>query len=272
MKIKLLMVPSIIVLAIVLGIWLIYPAYSNGSTGVKDRKDQLQAEKLKLDSILGRSGNASKLSSQLESLQIDRDALYEFVPVDMKESEIIDNLNKMASDSGLLVYGISISQPKLEVASVEVPATMGSTSIDPNNPMGNVDVNAIVLPKVKNFETDMQISGNYEQVKGFLEKVDVFARHGNVTSIFLKKGLSTTSVSSADPADDMTSLDVLTANLKLTFNILEKAKLSEGNIADPIFSSSNLDTKVISQIKAQYSNAALKLDIGQTGKPNPFLP
>ena len=266
------MVPSIIVLAIVLGIWLIYPAYSNGSTGVKDRRDQLQAEKLKLDSILGKSGNASSLSSQLESLQSDRDVLYEFVPVDMKESEIIDNLNKMASDSGLLVYGISISQPKLEVASVEAPVTMGSTSLDPSNPMGNTDVNVVVLPKVKNFEADMQISGNYEQIKTFLEKMDIFARYVSVNNVFLKKGLSTTAVPSADSTTDTASLDVLTANLKLDFDILEKAKLSNDNITDPVFSSSSLDTKVISQIKAQYSNAALKLDIGQTGKPNPFLP
>lgn len=271
MKIKLLMVPSIIVLAIVLGVWLIYPTYSNGSTGVKDHRDQLQAEKLKLDSILGKSVNSNSLSSQLEALQADRDVLYTFVPVDMKESEIIDNLNKMASDSGLLIYGLSISQPKLEVAPVEAPMTMGSTSLDASSSTG-AEVSVVILPKVKNFVSDMQVSGSYEQIKTFLEKVDVFARYVSVNNVFLKKGLSTTSVSSTDSTTDTASLDVLTANLKLTFDILEKAKLSDNNVTDPVFSTSSLDTKIISQIKNQYSNAALKLDIGQVGKPNPFLP
>ncbi len=265
------MVPSMILLAIVLGIWLVYPAYSNGSTGVKDHYNQLNAERAKLASVQGKSGNANKLSSQLESMPADKDTLYEFVPVEMKESEIIDNLNKMAADSGLLIYGLSVSQPKMDV--VEAPVTVSSTSLDPNSPTSDVPV--ATLPKEKSFAANMQISGSYAQMKSFFDKVDTFARYNSMATMFLKKGLSTApgaTGTATSSTTDTTALDVLTANLEIDFNVLDRATLSDGNITDSVFANSILDTKVISQIKSQYSNAALKLDVGQEGKANPFLP
>ena len=272
MKIKVLLVPSIIVLSIILGIWIIYPAYSNGSTGARDLYDQLTKERVKLNSILGESGNASKLSAQLDTISSDKDVLYEFIPSDMKESEIIDNLNKMASDSGLLIYGLSVSQPILSVATIDVPQTMGSTSLDATGPVDAAGIPVSVLPVAKSFEADMQISGSYDQIKNFLEKMNVFARYNTEASVSLKKGLSASTDGSSSADASTASLDVLTADLKINFNVLEKAKLSEGNVNDSVFSSSTLDTQVISQIKSRYSGTALKLDIGQTGKTNPFIP
>lgn len=274
MKIKLLLVPSVITLIIVLGIWLVYPAYSNGSTGARDHYDQLKAEKAKLDSIMSKSGNVSKLATQLDSLGADKDVVYEFVPSDIKESEIIDNLNRFAADSGLLIYGLSVDRPSLEVTAPEVPQTMGSTSLD----AGATDVSVVpaapVLPKAKNFEANIQVSGNYDQIKNFLEKVNVFARSNNLDSLLLKKGISsvTGGTSNATISTTAPALDVLTADMKIGFNILDKVKLSDGNVNDPVFSNSSFDTKIISQIKDQRSGTAMKLDIGQQGKTNPFMP
>lgn len=273
MKIKLLLVPSIITLIVVLGVWLVYPAYSNGSTGVKDHYDQLKNEKTKLETVLGKSGNANKLSLQLDSLGSDKDVVYGFIPSDIKESEIIDNLNRMAADSGLLIYGLSVDRPSLEVISPEVPMTMGSTSLD-DGTVSDPSLSAAVpiLPKPKNFNANIQVSGSYDQMKSFSEKVDVFARYNSITSLYLKKGSSTvaggaSTVTTADP-----NLDVITANMKISFNVLEKAKLSDDNVNDPVFVSGNFDTKIISQIQSQYSGAAMKLEIGQKGKANPFMP
>lgn len=272
MKIKLLLVPSIITLIVVLGIWLVYPAYSNGSTGVKDHYDQLKSEKEKLNSILGKSDTASKLFSELDSLGADRDVVYEFVPSDIKESEIIDNLNRMAADSGLLIYGLSVGRPSLEVASPEALVTMGSTSLDVKSP--SVTPVVPILPKAKNFEANIQVSGNYDQIKSFLEKLNVFARYNSIGNIFLKKGVSSAAGGSDNQPviTDTPTLDVLTANIKINFNIVDKTTLSGDNVNDPVFSSSRLDTKIISQIKSQRSGAAMALDIGQQGKANPFMP
>ncbi|MFA7319807.1 MAG: hypothetical protein WC022_04415 [Parcubacteria group bacterium] len=272
MKIKLLLVPSIITLIVILSIWLVYPAYSNGSTGVKDHYTQLQSEKAKLDSILGKSDNASKLSSQLDSLGKDGDVVYEFIPSDIKESEIIDNLNRMAADSGLLIYGLSVGRPSLEVAAPEAVVTMGSTSLDPANPSAPPAVP--ILPKPKNFEANIQVSGNYDQIKNFLGKVDVFARYDNLNNLILKKGVSSVTGGTSNPATgtDTTALDVLTANVKIGFNLVDKATLSGDNVNDPVFSGGSFDTGIISQIKSQRSGAAMTFDIGQKGKANPFMP
>jgi len=258
MKLKLILVPGIIALIVVLGIWFIYPAYSNGTDGVMDHYKQLKAEKQKLDSIKGKSGNANSLSSQLDSLGSDKEALYEFVPTNIKESEIVNNLNKMAADSGLLIFGLTVGRPSLSVASMEAPQKPG---INPSIP---------VLPKAKTFSADMQISGSYDQVKTFLNKVDNFARYEAIASLNLKKGSSVSGQAGAGAPDP--SMDILAADLKITFNMLDKAKLSGDNVNDAVFSSSSLNTDIISQIKSSRSELAVGVDTGQKGKANPFLP
>jgi hypothetical protein len=149
---------------------------------------------------------------------------------------------------------------------------MGSTSLDATNPVAAPAIP--VLPKPKNFEANIQVSGNYDQIKTFLEKVDVFARYSNLNNLILKKGISsvTGGVNNSPTAANAPALDVLTANVKIGFNLVDRATLSGDNVNDPVFSNGSLDTKIISQIKSQRSGAAMTFDIGQKGKANPFMP
>ncbi len=263
MKIKLLAVPSIIVLIIVLSIWVVYPAYSNGATGVMDNYNKLKSEQVKLNSLQGKSGNAGKLSSQLENMSSGNDVLYEFIPVDMKENEILDNLNKMASDSGLLVYSVSIKQPQPDAATIDEPS---ATSADPSDPTASMLVSA-PLSVAKSFETDVEVSGNYTQIKDFLNKMNGFVRHSSLVSFSLKKQ----SLVAADGTAPVVS-NTLAASIILDFDVMKKAMLSDGNVDDPVFSDGNLDTDIITKIKNQYNVAALTLDTGQKGKSDIFMP
>lgn len=267
MKIKLILVPSIVVLIIVLGIWFVYPAYSNGTNGLMDNYSKLKAERQKLESIKGKSGNANELAAQLDSMGTEKDILYEFIPAKIKESEIVNNLNKMAADSGLLIYGLSVGRPSLEVASIAAPQTLGSTSID-----ATISVNKAVsvLPKAKNFEASMQISGSYDQVKTFMDKLSNFARYNKITSFYVKKGDAASGGSNDTNVN--ASTDLLIVDLKAEFNLLNEAKISNSNVSDSVFSSSNMDTKIVSEIKSARTGLAVGVDTGQKGKSNPFMP
>ena len=277
MKIKLLVVPSLIALIVVLSIWLVYPAYSNGSTGVRDNYNKLKSEQVKLDSLRGKSGNVSKFTSQLDALSSNKDVLYNFVPESMNESEIVDNLNKMAVDSGLLVYGITINQPKLNATTSVAPETLGTTSLSDTS--GNIDSPvASALPTVKSFETDMSVSGNYLQIKDFLNKANSFARYSDIATLSLKTQLLTSATGNSSEvappsvASGGAVPSTLMAAITMDFDMLQKATLSNGNVDDPVFSGENLDTQIISKIKDRYNVLALPLSVGQKGNSDIFTP
>ncbi|HHE45916.1 MAG TPA: hypothetical protein ENL05_01010, partial [Candidatus Moranbacteria bacterium] len=96
MKGKILIVPVIIVIIIALSVWLVYPAYSNGNNGVKEKYNQLRKEQEKLSNAQNKGANIQKLFGKLNSLSGQKDILYKFVPENAKEEEIIDNLNFLA--------------------------------------------------------------------------------------------------------------------------------------------------------------------------------
>ncbi len=268
MKLKLLVVPSIIAAVIIMGIWLIYPAYYNGTDGLKDRYDQLGKEKTKLEAIQGRSVNVDTLSNQLDALSSDKDALYGFIPENIKEAEIIKTLSQMASDAGVLVYNVSLGKPAYDKTEAPQFDTMGATSLDGNATDGSADAGTVgTLPVPKNFETSVEISGNYFQIKEFLKKLNDFSRYNEVTSVLVVK--NTTPENGQE--DGAIPSDILRADLKMNFNILGKAVLSDGTTSDAVFSNSTLDTKIISQIREQRVLNAIHPEIGQQGRENPFV-
>lgn len=272
MKLKLLLVPTIIVLVIILGIWIIYPAYSNGSDGVKDRYDQLKAEQAKLESVRGKGDNVNALTAQLDKSSAEKGVLYGFVPTNMKESEIIKTLSQMASDSGLLVYNLSINQPVLSASNLNATVTMGG-SLDANaaGASGSADATAApIMPSPKNFETDMGVIGNYSQIKDLLGKLNNFSRYNQIASVTLRRNIDSVNVATTNTPSTQTN--VLMADMKINFNILDKSTLSDSNAGDAVFSSGNLDMKIVSQIKASRGISAIGLDTGQTGKADPFTP
>jgi Tfp pilus assembly protein PilO len=136
MKLKLLLMPSIIALSIILLIWLVYPAYSNDTDGLKERYNQLGLEKEKLSDIENKSLNIAKLSSDLSALSEDREFIEKFLPENIKEEEIIDNLNFLANSSGLSVLDISVEKLKKVEKAPAIVADQSVAMPDPEGFMG----------------------------------------------------------------------------------------------------------------------------------------
>lgn len=253
MNVKILLTPLIIVIAIIFAIWFVYPAYSNGVDGVKEKYAQLKSEESKFSGLESKSQNAEKLFSEISSLGADKDILYQFIPEAAKEEEVLDNINYLASASGVSISKFSISQP-----------SANNQLMEDTNPDGSSSAPSFSLPK--NIKASINLAGNYENIKSFLNKVDKFERYENFSKLQISQNLE----NSADGAAVLS--DVLNVSADVDFNFLEKTNLSESNANDPVFSSDKLDLSAITEIKNKKTTEVLKLDAGQRGKANPFMP
>ncbi len=241
MKIKILVVPFLLVLTVILCIWLVYPVYSNGNNGLKEKYAQLKKEKNKLKGVQNKSNNVKKLFGEITSSSENLNILYEFIPLNSKEEEIEDNINYLASVAGLSVLKISLNEIN-------------------NNSLKKSDVGM-------NVNANVDVSGNYEALKKFIDSLNKLRRYSNIETFSIAK---TKKNVTADTEVDTT--ETLNARLVINFVFMNKVKLTDNDANDPIFSAQNLNTDVISQIKNEKSTNILQLNIGDQGKTNPFMP
>ncbi len=254
MKIKILVVPFLIVIIAVFSIWLVYPAYSNGTTGVKENYAKLKSEQAKLAEIQTISENIDKLSAQISTMP-EKESLYSFVPENGKEDEIINNLVKLASLSGLFFFESSIEQPVSkniqEAIQTEDEFSVGTQTS---------------LFETQNFKTKVKLMGNYEKIKEFLVNLEKLERNNNLEMLEIKRNVVENS--SEDP--NAVSQDSLAVNATLNFALLKKNKLSQSNATDPVFSSPKLETEIIKEIKNKKNISNFQLNVEQKGKINIF--
>lgn len=257
MKLKILIMPLIIVAIVVFSIWIVYPAYSNGVDGMKEKKDELKKEQDKLIDIQNKNQNIAKFSSQIDSLPEEKLILYKFIPETRKEEEIVNNLNFLASNSSLLVSAIDTVKSK-EQARISAMAEVDASVV--NEKTGE---KVKQLPIDEKFEARIKLEGSYDKIKEFLGNVYKLDRYNSTKSLKIEK--------KKGKAGEV-SQSVLSLDMAVNFNYLNKAEISGDNINDKLFSETGLDTTIISKIKEQKSINNYALSVDQKGKTNIFVP
>lgn len=240
--------PLIITTIVTLSIWWVYPVYSNGVDGVREKYAELKKKQNDLVEIKEKSKNAEKLFSEMTALSSEKDVLYKFIPEVVREEDIMSDINRLAAESSLMVSEITIK------SSVGVKEISGK---------GEIKKKSSSLPKNEKALTTIKFAGNYEKIKEFLNKIYKLDRYSNLESLQIER--STGLGESNDPT-------VLVVSAEIDFGVLEKTKISDGNINDKIFSSTSLDTKAINLIKSQKTVSSSDVNVGQKGKTNIFIP
>ena len=184
----------------------------------------------------------------------EKNILHEFIPESLKEEEIVDNLSFLASSKGASLLSLNIQEIKKGLPVDD------SVSIDPETGLPVLEI----LPKAREYDVILKMVGSYENIKAFIDSANKLARYNNFATVHIKKNIS--------GEKDAILSNVLVADMELNFNTLEKAKLSEGTVNDPVFSSTRLNFGVVSKIKNRSNVDVLKLNVGQIGKTNPFNP
>ena len=249
MKMKILVIPFIVTIAVVFFIWLIYPAFSNGTDGIKENYANLKKEQEKLNELRDKNQNIENLSNQIATLP-QKDILYFFIPEEAKEEEVVNGLNRLASESGLLLFDATVKQPEKNNTNV------ASLDSDLNGEEGEIK------PQLKNFSTEIKLAGNYESIRKFLNSLGVFFRSNEVDSLEIGENASKGEAAAGSGA--------LVANASINFNFLSQSKLNESSVSNGVFSSSQLETKIIDNIKSQRTANNFQLNVDQKGRSNLF--
>jgi len=236
LKVKILIFPLSIVFAIWLLIWSIVPDWNE----IQAKKTQKADLEKKLSTLNSKNTKVSQLLNEINSNEQDRDLVYTFIPNGVKEEEIIDTLNFLASnESNLFVYNLSV--PLLNKYS--------NPSLLKNNLSTTVEVN-------------FGIVGSYENIKLFLGKVATLKRYNNVNSLKIEKEKNIQI--GTEKSDSLNASGVLSFNYFIDDG-------STFNYEDPLFSEKGmLGMGTISDIRQKTSTEIMNLQIGAGGKSNPF--
>jgi hypothetical protein len=266
MKIKLLLAPLLIVTTIFLLIWVVYPAWSNGTNGVREQRETLRIEREKLSNLEGKDRNVETLYVDMKNNLDKYDIVKKFIPENVNEEEIIDNLNYLASAQQTSVAALVVEQPAAPVAGMsEIEASEGNVQpMDPVLGVQPVDA-ALQVQKVtpRDFQVNYSVVGSYENVKALFDKIQRLDRFSKVISLTVGK-LKTDGGQGGDS-------NVLKADAVLQFSFLKKEK-TLSNVNDPIFLQSKFDFRSIAKLQEARNVGGLKLELGEMGKTNPYTP
>lgn len=255
MKVKILLAPLLIVSTIAILVWFVYPLYTNGVDGVSEKRLELSNERNKLSKMEGKNKLIEKLSADISSRKDYKDILYQFLPESIREEEIIDNLNFLATSEGLGVGHLSVLPPisKQTDASEVLPVADPSSGTDAVLPV------VPEAPKSMEIPVELTVVGDYEKMRAIIAKIFALERFNRVESMEIKK---------PQLSEDIKS-DNLELKMVLYFSLMKKFN-KEVNADDPVFSLSQLDTELIDSITNKKNVDVLKLNIEKSGRPSPF--
>jgi len=240
LKVKILIFPLAIVFSIWLIIWFIIPSWQD----IQKARTQIADFEKKLSTIELKNSKVNELMGEINAKNEDRDLVYTFIPSQVKEEEIIDNLNFLASKENLFVYNLSV--PLLNKYN-------NASFSDPNQALTNDT----------KIEVNFGVVGNYENIKSFLTKVASLERYNNISSL---------KIENEKAGQAGTGQNSLKASGIFIFDYFVNDD-SSFNYEDPIFSESGrLNIGVIEEIRKKTSTEVLNLEIGTGGKSNPFNP
>lgn len=258
MKIKLFLAPSLIVIMITLIIWTVYPAYTNGVDGVKEKYQKVKNQKNLMVGLDYRISNAQKLIADLDVNVSSNEVVFDYISREKEDEKIIDNLDLLARDSSLFVTNISVSEIKNEVVPDQT-----ITPVSEANPAVSLQPAVAFRTMPNKIRVDFSVVGNYENIKILLEKVQKLKRFSNISDLEIKIQIK----------EDQSLSESLLADMTLEFNYLkEPSKLADGDIENSIFSSGVFSKEVIEKIKNSRSIGVNNVSPGQKGIANPFLP
>lgn len=270
MKLKILVAPVVFVSIVILLIWYIKPIFGEWSVA----NSTLDNKRVFMTSLKAKNEKVLNWKKMAEGDSESKEIINKYIPKEVKEEEIIDNLNSMAMDSGVVISDVVLTAPSdsnLEAGAGDSAAAVIETSADVS-PDEVVSDNKLSESRI---EVSLKAFGSYDKIKDFLNKTSSFRRFNEISSLSISaNNTQISSDSSVDAVDsDNPSSDSLSAEVVFAFNCAY-AKNGDNvveSINDAVFNTEALDMSVAKSISDSKNVIAKDLIIGQSGRNNPFV-
>ncbi|MGB2791756.1 MAG: hypothetical protein WBC29_04365 [Candidatus Moraniibacteriota bacterium] len=276
MKVKLLLFPLSIVIALAVGVFWIQPGISSALM-LRTKDGQAQARLDQMDQVIA---NIDTLDSSLTKNDGDRQFVETYLPKMGSDDVIIDEVNFLAGESGILLVSTdlkSVSSDLTKAAALQVQAESDRAEVAANSPgsllnTGMPSDQELLFTKsspdarVRSTEVSVSVLGKYDQIKAFVDRVYHANHFQDFVSVDIaEKPQGKTEVESANVAPD-----VLSANMVIRFGVLPKTTLSSGVLLDT-FKTSAFDLAVVQDLRGRVTTELPMLDATPSERPNPFV-
>jgi Tfp pilus assembly protein PilO len=270
MKLKILIVPLMVILAIYVFIAFVKPDYDS-LMAKRTTLEQKKAEFARLETL---QSNINSLTSNLDQNKELEDFALRFYPLELEQERVIDAFNFLASQTGPVITGMDIKEV---LEQKEDPATQSASAlnlepglseegrppvIDGAPPM------LIYTPADPNsFTAKVSLKGNYDNIKSFFAEMYRLDRMHDVKMITVGVDTKEAATTDGEPAPPS---DLLVATFEARFDYVDD-KDNKTALGAPIFSKSSFDMDQAAKLKAWAETSIPVLNVDQAGRANPFL-
>jgi hypothetical protein len=206
---------------------------------------QLEEKQQKIDDI------NNKITNDSVSIQL----LSGYLPKTRTEEQVLNNINFIATSAGVSLANIALTNvpPVVKQQQDDAPVLDGGQPLiaDPTMPVVALDAETLLgFTSAK-----ISASGSYENLQMFVDKLQHSGTHGKLKSFSIEK----------NKAEGGQGL--LVADLVIDFGYLSPIKFDNQMLATfvPTF-----DSAAVEPLKNFVSQKNQAIDIGNTGKTNPF--
>jgi len=238
MRLKILVVPFLLVMIVILSIGYIKPDFDTILAKKAEivAQDELQA---KADKVVS---NVDVLNTALNQNQESEKFVLQYLPVALDQDQIVDAFNYLASQHGIIVTDMNMAKSSDPVVA---PQTA---------PDGTLVETA---QQASTFVFTGGVYGSYENIKAFFNRLTHIGRYQSIQLFSLQKDESNQNKSS---------------DLKGTFVVdygFLPLKNGVSALSKPIFQNSTLSFTDVADLKAKTTELPV-LEKSASGRPNPF--
>ncbi len=276
MKVKLLLFPLSIVIALAVGVFWIQPEISS-ALALRTQDADAMARLAQMDQVIA---NIDALDRNLAENDGDRQFVEMYLPKTGSDDSIIDEVNFLAGESGILLVSTglkSVSSDIAKAAALQVQAESERAEVASNSPGSLLNTGSVASPelvftksspdaRLRSIEVSVSALGKYDQIKSFADRL----YHANHFQKFVSLDITQKPQGQLGSESASTASDVLSADMILQFGVLPATVVSSGVLLDT-FQSPAFKVSVVQDLRARVTNELPQLDAVPAERPNPFL-
>lgn len=262
MSLKILILPTFIILEVIIAIGYIKPNVD----AILTKQDEIVAAKdalARVDSIVANiQAIGRSVSSRSEAVSF----IEKYYPKSLDEERVVDMFNFLAQQSGIIVTGVTVVEdPELRVAD-NVYNDAINNGLTPEE--ATLKAQAATLAAPKSYTAKVTVLGAYANIKDFFTKI-YHADRLHATEEF------TVEYRKQDPnkAEEEAALGIqnnfLIGTLRAKFPYVGDQHTGDA-LNDPLFQSTAFDFKPAEQAISFVTNPLPMLESGTGGRTNPF--
>ncbi len=274
MRLKFLFFPIMLIISVSIFIGYIWPEISH----VRSINEEKMANEKILEQIKEKQRDIESVGQRIASDNSGQALVKRYLPVGKTEEQIISNINYLATDAGVSLVDISLSDSMQHASVGEKNANVASAIASNINAIKTGELSSIESENkstlkdengMRFLEAKISISGDYQKAKLFLDQVQHVSLYNEIKSLTIAgpRKVADAAVDVATPIDDgSVSMEVI-----LEFGYMKFFSLSNQRVSK---FKPELDIETMEALKSYISTRSASGGIdneGSKGKANPFL-